>query len=67
MLNEFEEPVWWFPFDEMKIGESFFIPTLQPANLIYIVDTQAKQAGVKVRAYTVSKDGFLGVRVWRMK
>ena len=67
MLNEFEEPEWLFPFDVMKVGDSFFIPTLEPAQLIYVIDTRAKAAKVKVRAYATTKDGHLGVRVWRTR
>lgn len=66
-LINYEEPEWYLPFDHMKVGDSFFIPTLKPANLMYIVDTRAKEAGVKVRIFTSSKDGHLGLRVWRTK
>ena len=59
------EPEWIFPFDGMNVGDSFFIPTLKPAEMIYIVDTRAKVAKIRVRAYTTTKDGCLGVRVWR--
>jgi len=60
------EPEWLFPFDGMDVGDSFFIPTVQPAQMIYAVDTAAKRAKVRVRAYTSGKDGHLGVRVWRV-
>ena len=60
------EPEWIFPFQGMEVGDSFFIPTVRPAALIYIVDTRAKVYGIKVKAYTMSKDGHLGVRVWRV-
>ena len=59
------EPVWGFPFEWMSIGQSFFIPTLKPATMLYVVDTRAKDAMVKIKAYTSMKDGVLGVRVWR--
>jgi len=61
-----KEPVWLFPFEGMRVGDSFFIPTLKTANMIYVVDTPAKAAKVKVRAYATTKDGYLGVRVWRV-
>jgi len=67
MLNEHEEPEWLFPFDSMEVGDSFFIPTLEPSGLIYIIDTRAKAAKVRIRAYASVKDGCLGVRVWRMR
>ena len=62
----FEEPVWIFPFEGMEVGDSFFIPTLHPAQLIYVVDTRAKAAGVRIKSFVTSKEGHLGVRVWRM-
>lgn len=60
------EPEWILPFDFMDIGDSFFIPTLKPAELLYTIDTRSKVAGVKVKAYATSKDGLLGIRVWRI-
>jgi DNA ligase (NAD+) len=33
----------------MAVGESFFIPTLNPAPLIYSIDTAAKRVGIKVQ------------------
>lgn len=65
-LSESDEPVWLFPFNGMDVGESFFIPTLRPANMIYVVDTRAKAAGIKVRAFVTTHDSCLGVRVWRI-
>lgn len=61
-----EEPIWLFPFDGMDVGDSFFVPTLSPAKMNYIIDTAAKKAKIRVRIYTASKDGYLGVRVWRI-
>lgn len=60
------EPVWLFPFEGMSVGDSFFIPTLHTANMLYVVDTRAKVAKVRVKAYATTKDGYLGVRVWRV-
>lgn len=65
--SRLEEPVWLFPFQGMEVGDSFFVPTLKPAEMIYIVDTRAKVAGFKVRAFTSQKEGYLGVRVWRVR
>lgn len=66
MNQRLEEPEWIFPFEGMNIGDSFFIPTLKPAEMIYVVDTRAKAAKIKVKAFTVLKDGNIGVRVWRV-
>lgn len=60
------EPVWGFPFEFMRVGESFFIPTLKPAHMIYVIDTRAKDAKVKVKAFVTCSEGHLGVRVWRV-
>ena len=59
--------MWLFPFEGMAVGESFFIPTLQPAQMIYVINSRAKAARVKVKTFTSEKDGCLGVRVWRMR
>jgi len=60
------EPVWLFPFEGMSVGDSFFIPTLKTANMLYVIDTRAKAAKVKVKTYATTYDGILGVRVWRI-
>ncbi len=59
------EPEWIFPFDGMDVGDSFFIPTLRPAEMIYIIDCCAKRAGIRVKSYASSKDNCIGVRTWR--
>jgi hypothetical protein len=60
------EPVWVFPFSGMRVGDSFFVPTLQPANMIYVADTCAKREGLRVKSFAVVHDGYMGVRVWRI-
>lgn len=65
-LDELVEPEWLLPFEFMGIGDSFFIPTLRPAMLIYEIDNAAKRAGVRVRCFTSSSGGYLGVRVWKI-
>lgn len=65
-MNQIPEPEWIFPFDGMSVGDSFFIPTLRPAEMLFVVENRAKVAGVKVKAYPSSKDGRLGIRVWRV-
>ena len=61
-----DEPEWVFPYDGMSIGDSFFVPTMRPAYMIYVVDVTSKRAKVKVKAFKTTKDGVLGVRVWRV-
>lgn len=65
--SRLEEPVWLFPFEGMEVGDSFFIPTLRPAHLIFVIDTRAKVAGYRVKSYATMHEGLLGVRTWRIK
>jgi hypothetical protein len=60
------EPVWLFPFESLGDGESFFIPTLKPNDMVNVVMSRARAAGVKVRAYPTTHNQVLGVRVWRI-
>jgi|TARA_R110000803_G_C11947981_1_gene317350 hypothetical protein len=50
----------------MQVGDSFFIPTLKSAPLIYSIETAAKRAKVKVKTYAVVEDDLMGVRTWRI-
>lgn len=61
-----DEPEWTFPYDGMSIGDSFFVPTMRPAYMMYVIDVTSKRAKVKVKAFKTTKDGVLGVRVWRV-
>ena len=63
----FEEPVWLFPFEGMEAGESFFVPTLRPATMTTIVLDRARAAKRRVKVMTTSHEGYLGVRVWRLR
>lgn len=63
---ELHEPEWIFPFEWMKIGESFFIPTTNTAVMLYAIECGAKRAGVKIKAYITTKENHLGVRAWRI-
>jgi hypothetical protein len=67
MTQRLEEPEWVLPFEHMRVGESFFIPTLRPADMTYVIDTRAKVAEVRVKSYPAIKDGCLGLRVWRVR
>jgi len=63
----YDEPEWWFPYSGMEVGDSFFIPTMKPAYMTYVIDTTAKKSGIRTKTYTVTEDGVLGVRAWRVK
>jgi hypothetical protein len=56
-----QEPEWVFPYDYLQVGESFFIPTLRPAQM-----NAAKRSKVRVKIFTTEKEGHLGIRVWRI-
>jgi hypothetical protein len=60
------EPEWIFPYASMSIGDSFFIPTMRPAYLTYVIDTTSKKGGIKVKIYTTTEKGVLGCRTWRV-
>ncbi len=60
------DPEWLFPFEMMEIGDSFFIPTLKSAPLIYAIETGAKRAMVRVKTYSVIEADYMGVRTWRI-
>jgi hypothetical protein len=62
-----KEPVWLFPFDGMEVGDSFFVPTLRPAHMNFVIDSRAKAAKIAVKIFATTKDGHLGVRVWRVR
>ncbi len=66
-MNELhEEPEWGFPFQDMHVGDSFFIPTMKPASMIQAIQGGAKRLKIKVRAYITLKDNHIGVRCWRI-
>lgn len=66
-MIQIPEPEWIFPFESMEIGDSFFIPTLRFAELIYAIDCGSKRAGIKVKSYVSTKDKHIGVRTWRVR
>lgn len=65
-LDSLQEPEWIFPYDFMEVGNSFFIPTLRPAQMTYAADNAAKRSGIRVKIFTTEKEGHLGIRVWRI-
>ena len=65
-MTLYDEPEWVYPFEAMEVGDSFFTPTLKTAQAIYAIESGAKRAKVKVKAFTTIKDGCMGVRCWRI-
>lgn len=66
MQHRLAEPEWIFPFESMQVGDSFFIPTLRTAELIYAIDSGSKRVKVKVKSYVVTHNEYIGVRTWRV-
>ena len=66
-MIQIPEPEWIFPFDGMEVGDSFFIPTLRFAEMIYAIDCGAKRAKIRVKSYITVKDDHIGVRTWRIR
>lgn len=51
-----------YPFDELEVGESFFVPW-KTASEMCVHYAQYKGTSLKFTARTIKSDG--GVRVWR--
>jgi hypothetical protein len=66
MQHKLAEPEWMFPFESMEVGDSFFIPTLRTAELMYALDSGSKRVKVKVKSYVVTHNEYIGVRTWRV-
>ena len=61
------EPEFILPFEGMEIGDSFFIPTLKPAEKIFNIENAAKEEKCRVKCFIVRESGYLGIRVWRTR
>lgn len=60
------EPEWLFPYEFMNVGDSFFIPTMKPAFMIYMIEVTSKKVGVEMKAFPRHEKNVLGVRAWRV-
>ena len=67
MLTTKVEPEWIFPFEGMEIGDSFFIPTLHPEDLIYAINCGGKRIKKRFRSFITVHDDLIGVRAWRVR
>jgi len=61
------EPEWLFPYQFMGVGDSFFIPTMRPSHMMYMIDVTSKKAGIAIKAFPRTEKGVLGVRAWRVR
>lgn len=50
----------------MGVGDSFFIPTMKSAEIIYSAMEAGKKYGIRTKAFATMKEGVMGVRVWRV-
>lgn len=60
------EPEWLFPYEFMNVGDSFFIPTMRPSHMMYVIDLTSKKVGVAMKAFPRVENNVLGVRAWRV-
>ena len=51
----------------MGVGDSFFIPTLDPMSIIISAYAKAREAQITVVCKQALTDEVIGVRVWRIK
>ena len=65
-MSDLQEPEWIFPFDYIKIGDSFFVPTMETAQMVHAIESGAKKAKIAVKVYITQKENHLGVRAWRI-
>ena len=56
-----------YPWTEMEVGDSFFVPGRDGDAVIGCFGKQAKDWGWKFSARTRHEQGIFGVRVWRIK
>lgn len=54
-----------YPFMELNIGESFFIPNVKAKQISGTAAQYARRNNVKLLVRTWTKDGVEGARVWR--
>lgn len=50
----------------MKIGDSFFVPTLNPQQVILAAQHAAAAAGISITYRRAMSEGVMGVRTWRI-
>jgi hypothetical protein len=60
------DPEWVLPFEAMKTGDSFFIPTVKTPELLHAIECGAKRLKVRVKALVVIEDDLMGVRTWML-
>lgn len=55
-----------YPFDEIKVGESFFAPKLKRSSVWSYLSGMQRKTNKRFACRTLTEDGVEGVRVWRL-
>lgn len=50
----------------MEVGDSFFVPTLNPMSLTTSILMRSRKLGIKVVCREAMQEEVLGVRTWRI-
>ena len=56
-----------YPFAEMRVGDSFFVPHKGQKRLAAQLVSGARSQGIRASARTVTENGVEGVRCWRIE
>ena len=59
-------PVPLYPWREMDVGDSFFVPEAKTPRITGNAAGVAKRTGFKFSVRAVTENGVKGVRVWRV-
>ena len=58
---------WKYPFDEMEVGDSFFVENKDTTQMSALCKRAGKRLGARFVTAKARKDNAEGVRVWRME
>lgn len=56
-----------YPFDDMGVGDSFFVPYMRPSGLGGSIKLASQRLGYKFCTRSEVSDGIRGIRVYRIK
>jgi hypothetical protein len=54
-------------WEKFKVGTSFFIPCLDPAEAEVQVKRTTKRLGLRIKTRAVIEENIKGLRVWRVR
>jgi hypothetical protein len=57
---------WKYPFDQLEVGQSFFVPNKDTTQMAAACKRAAKRLGVRFATAKAERGGQQGTRVWRM-